>query len=126
MTQHGYVYLIQGPREAGKDLFKIGRTVNPKTRFSNLQTGSPVLLELVKITKTKNSKELERYLHEYCAEMRIHGEWFALGKRDVRSVKKIMQKHGSKSGKKRLVALLILFILAIGYFNINISILDLY
>ncbi|MEE2875341.1 MAG: GIY-YIG nuclease family protein [Chloroflexota bacterium] len=126
MAQHGYVYLIQGPREAGKDLFKIGRTVNPKTRFSNLQTGSPVLLELVKITKTKNPKELERYLHEHCAEMRIHGEWFALGKRDVRSVKKIMQKHGGKSGKKRLVALLILSILAIGYFNINISILDLY
>jgi len=126
MTQHGYVYLIQGPREAGKDLFKIGRTVNPKTRFSNLQTGSPVLLKLVKITKTKNPQQLERYLHEHCAEMRIHGEWFALGKRDVRSVKKIMQKHGSKSGKKRLVALLILSILAIGYFNINISILDLY
>jgi hypothetical protein len=126
MTQHGYVYLIQGPREAGKDLFKIGRTVNPKTRFSNLQTGSPVLLKLVKITKTKNPQQLERYLHKHCAEMRIHGEWFALGKRDVRSVKKIMQKHGSKSGKKRLVALLILSILAIGYFNINISILDLY
>ncbi|HIE84628.1 MAG TPA: GIY-YIG nuclease family protein [Dehalococcoidia bacterium] len=126
MAQHGYVYLIQGPREAGKDLFKIGRTINPKTRFSNLQTGSPVLLELVKITKTKNPKELERYLHEYCAEMRIHGEWFALGKRDVRSVKKIMQKHGSRSGRKKLLALLILFILAIGYFNINTSTLNLY
>jgi|TARA_B110001454_G_scaffold165819_1_gene155630 hypothetical protein len=126
MAQHGYVYLIQGPREAGKDLFKIGRTINPKTRFSNLQTGSPVLLKLVKITKTKNPKELERYLHRYCAEMRIHGEWFALGKGDVRSVKKIMQKHGTKSGKKRLVALLILFIIAIGYFNIDTSTLELY
>jgi|TARA_B110000438_G_scaffold71779_1_gene71981 hypothetical protein len=126
MAQHGYVYLIQGPREAGKDLFKIGRTINPKTRFSNLQTGSPVLLKLVKITKTKNPKELERYLHDHCAEMRIRGEWFALGKKDVRSVKKIMKNHGIKSGKKKLLALLILSILAIGYFNINTSILDLY
>lgn len=126
MSQHGYVYLIQGPREAGKDLFKIGRTINPKTRFSNLQTGSPVLLKLVKITKTKNPKELERYLHDHCAEMRIRGEWFALGKKDVRSVKKIMKNHGIKSGKKKLLALLILSILAIGYFNINTSILDLY
>ena len=126
MAQHGYVYLIQGPREAGKDLFKIGRTINPKTRFSNLQTGSPVLLKLVKITKTKNPKELERYLHDHCAEMRIRGEWFALGKKDVRSVKKIMKSHGIKSGKKKLLALLILSILAIGYFNINTSILDLY
>ena len=125
MSQHGYVYLIQGPREAGKDLFKIGRTINPKTRFSNLQTGSPVLLKLVKITKTKNPKELERYLHDHCAEMRIRGEWFALGKKDVRSVKKIMKNHGIKSGKKKLLALLILSILAIGYFNINTSILDL-
>lgn len=126
MSQHGYVYLIQGPREAGKDLFKIGRTINPKTRFSNLQTGSPVLLKLVKITKTKNPKELERYLHDHCAEMRIRGEWFALEKKDVRSVKKIMKNHGIKSGKKKLLALLILSILAIGYFNINTSILDLY
>ena len=126
MAQHGYVYLIQGPREAGKDLFKIGRTINPKTRFSNLQTGSPVLLKLVKITKTKNPKELERYLHDHCAEMRIRGEWFALEKKDVRSVKKIMKNHGIKSGKKKLLALLILSILAIGYFNINTSILDLY
>lgn len=126
MSQHGYVYLIQGPREAGKDLFKIGRTINPKTRFSNLQTGSPVLLKLVKITKTKNPKELERYLHDHCAKMRIRGEWFALGKKDVRSVKKIMKNHGIKSGKKKLLALLILSILAIGYFNINTSILDLY
>ena len=126
MAQHGYVYLIQGPREAGKDLFKIGRTINPKTRFSNLQTGSPVLLKLVKITKTKNPKELERYLHDHCAKMRIRGEWFALGKKDVRSVKKIMKNHGIKSGKKKLLALLILSILAIGYFNINTSILDLY
>ena len=126
MSQHGYVYLIQGPREAGKDLFKIGRTINPKTRFSNLQTGSPVLLKLVKITKTQNPKELERYLHDHCAEMRIRGEWFALGKKDVRSVKKIMKNHGIKSGKKKLLALLILSILAIGYFNINTSILDLY
>ena len=126
MAQHGYVYLIQGPREAGKDLFKIGRTINPKTRFSNLQTGSPVLLKLVKITKTKNPKELERYLHDHCAEMRIRGEWFALGKKDVRSIKKIMKNHGIKSGKKKLLALLILSILAIGYFNINTSILDLY
>lgn len=126
MSQHGYVYLIQGPREAGKDLFKIGRTINPKTRFSNLQTGSPVLLKLVKITKTKNPKELERYLHDHCAEMRIRGEWFALEKKDVRSIKKIMKNHGIKSGKKKLLALLILSILAIGYFNINTSILDLY
>ena len=126
MAQHGYVYLIQGPREAGKDLFKIGRTINPKTRFSNLQTGSPVLLKLVKITKTKNPKELERYLHDHCAKMRIRGEWFALEKKDVRSVKKIMKNHGIKSGKKKLLALLILSILAIGYFNINTSILDLY
>ena len=126
MSQHGYVYLIQGPREAGKDLFKIGRTINPKTRFSNLQTGSPVLLKLVKITKTKNPKELERYLHDHCAKMRIRGEWFALGKKDVRSVKKIMKNHGIKSGKKKLLALLILSILAIGYFNINTSMLDLY
>jgi len=126
MSQHGYVYLIQGPREAGKDLFKIGRTINPKTRFSNLQTGSPVLLKLVKITKTKNPKELERYLHDHCAKMRIRGEWFALEKKDVRSVKKIMKNHGIKSGKKKLLALLILSILAIGYFNINTSILDLY
>jgi hypothetical protein len=58
--------------------------------------------------------------------MRIHGEWFALGKSDVRSVKRIMQKHGTKSGKKRLVALLILFIIAIGYFNIDTSTLELY
>ena len=126
MGQHGYVYLIQGPRKDGKDLFKIGRTINPKTRFLNLQTGSPVSLKLVKITKTKNPKELERYLHKHCAEMRVRGEWFALGKRDVRSVKKIMKGYRLKSHKKKLIALLILSILAIGYFNINTSIANLY
>ena len=126
MAQYGYVYLIQGPRKDGKDLFKIGRTINPKTRFLNLQTGSPVSLKIVKITKTKNPRQLERYLHEHCAEMRVRGEWFALGKRDVRSVKKIMQGYRLKSPKKKLIALLILSILAIGYFNINTSIVNLY
>ena len=126
MAQYGYVYLIQGPRKDGKDLFKIGRTINPKTRFLNLQTGSPVSLKLVKITKTKNPKELERYLHDHCAEMRVRGEWFALAKRDIRSVKKIMKTHGIRSRKKKLLALLILSILALGYFNINTLILDLY
>ena len=126
MAQYGYVYLIQGPRKDGKDLFKIGRTINPKTRFLNLQTGSPVSLKIVKITKTKNPRQLERYLHEHCAEMRVRGEWFALGKRDVRSVKKIMKNYRLKSHKKKLLALLILSILAIGYFNINTSIANLY
>jgi hypothetical protein len=67
----GFVYLIQG---AG--LVKIGWAVSPAKRLKLLQTGSPVLLELLGFIR--GDQETEAYLHWKYARWRKHGEWFAL------------------------------------------------
>ncbi|MGW3303983.1 GIY-YIG nuclease family protein [Streptomyces rubiginosohelvolus] len=68
------VYLIGSPESP---LVKIGWTDNPERRLRDLQTGSPVPLQL--LTAFEGNAELEGALHAHFADQRMHGEWFALG-----------------------------------------------
>ncbi|MFB8166021.1 GIY-YIG nuclease family protein [Streptomyces rubiginosohelvolus] len=68
------VYLIGS---TDSSLVKIGWTDNPKRRLRDLQTGSPVLLQLLAVFEGGPIVEAE--LHRQFADQRRHGEWFDLG-----------------------------------------------
>jgi len=66
------IYFIQ-PINGG--LVKIGSAKNIQDRFKSLQTGSPVILKIIKTIKDV-SYDYEFNLHRRFKEYRKHGEWF--------------------------------------------------
>ncbi len=78
----GYCYVIAGPG----GLYKIGRSVNPLARMSQIAPRDAGL-ELVTYVGTGNTVWLERYLHEAFSHRRVKGEWFFLSVADVRLLK---------------------------------------
>jgi len=77
----GFVYLIQ---MTDTTFYKIGYSRNVFTRLSNLQTGSPLKLQIIERVFSLNAIELEGYLHNYYSKYNFRGEWFELSKEDVK------------------------------------------
>jgi hypothetical protein len=69
----GYVYLVWAK---GTDMYKIGSAGYPAKRLSQLQTGSPVELELVAEKEFEDHERQEKLMHEKWSKLRSHGEWF--------------------------------------------------
>lgn len=94
------VYLIGSP---GSPLVKIGWTDNPKRRLRNLQTGSPVPLQLLALFEGGSIVEAE--LHRRFADRRRHGEWFDLGLNPVEVVSPFVRaaqvKEAERGGHRR-------------------------
>ena len=114
MKKEGFVYLIRGPKNGSEQLYKIGQTSNMQNRMRNLQTGSPIKLEIVKFIQTEDALTIERKLHDAFRETRIRGEWFALKKGQVRAVKKLLHKNRKRHRGRLLSFILILSILTLG------------
>jgi len=70
IPRNSFVYGIQG----GPGLIKIGVTGNVRSRFSSLESASPVALSLVFCADT--NAQLETFLHQQFKSDRHHGEWF--------------------------------------------------
>lgn len=70
----GYVYVVK----AENGLYKIGKTQNPKSRISSLQTSSPVKLDLFCLFYSSDMDTAEIMLHDMFEETREIGEWFRL------------------------------------------------
>jgi len=71
--------------------YKIGITNNLNTRYSDLQTGCPNELRVVKIwthTQRKFIEKYERVLHRFYQAVRIrnNGEWFKLTDLDIQEL----------------------------------------
>lgn len=66
-----YVYVIGAP---GSATVKIGITTSVADRLRQIQSMSPVELEV--LWARPGSQELERSLHRHFADHRSHGEWF--------------------------------------------------
>ena len=66
----GWLYLMR----AG-DLFKIGKTKNPKRRIRDALTWSPDI-EVIAMKPFWNISELERMIHEGLSDCWHKGEWF--------------------------------------------------
>tara|TARA_R110000772_G_C13028388_1_gene411412 strand:+ start:44 stop:553 length:510 start_codon:yes stop_codon:yes gene_type:complete len=71
-------YLIKNKRN---NLYKIGRSNNPKNREKTLQSEEP-LIEIVKTWK----EDIESKLHKEYKDYRIRGEWFNLNEIQVRYI----------------------------------------
>ena len=62
-------YFVQGQLTK---LVKIGKSVDPLRRFSDLQVGSPDKLVLLGVIKGDKEAELQKYFTCF----RVHGEWY--------------------------------------------------
>lgn len=71
----GWVYLL---RAESVGLYKIGYTAKLEARISQIQSCSPVSLQLVHSIYFSNAAEVEKVLHETFNPYRQHGEWFNL------------------------------------------------
>lgn len=81
----GYVYVIHS--EYG---YKIGKTVNLKTRTQLFSVKLPFPIELVHYAWFDNYSEAETRFHERFAAKRLEGEWFSLSPGDIEEIR----KHG--------------------------------
>lgn len=74
----GCTYIIEA---VGERLYKIGRTGgSAEARLQRLRTGSPVPLELVLVLDHPGWEDV---LHHHFRDKRRHGEWFALTRCDI-------------------------------------------
>lgn len=70
------VYFIQEHKNP-KGLIKIGQSENVRERLENLQIGSPVLLQVLKVMP---AEEYEARIHARFAKFWVRGEWFSPSK----------------------------------------------
>ncbi len=75
----GFIYVMEC---AG--FYKIGWSVNPRTRLMSIQVGSPLPVTLVGVIEGSVMNEAE--WHEAFSDKRVRGEWFALTAEDVSRV----------------------------------------
>lgn len=84
-----YVYLM---KDTSNGYYKIGISKDPVYRERTLQSEKPTI-ELVKkklFTSRKNSKEVEKLLHEKFLSDNVRGEWFSLDKQDVTLITELL------------------------------------
>lgn len=79
-----YVYLIRADLTPHR--YKIGISYQPEKRLTQLETASPVRLNLLHTIATKEAKELERKLHLRFYMRHHHAEWFDLTDDDVKYI----------------------------------------
>jgi len=95
----GWVYLLES-LETITPRYKIGKSEDPWQRFYEIQSLSPVPLEIVHLIQSSNIERLETQLHRKYQAKRLRfngrrGEWFALSPQDVAEIKAMEAKnHG--------------------------------
>jgi hypothetical protein len=82
----GYVYFV---KECGSGTIKIGKAVDPYDRILNgFGVKFPYRLELIHLIKTENDYLTETLFHQKFHQKRINGEWFNLGKQDIKWIQR--------------------------------------
>lgn len=83
----GYVYLIHS--EHGT---KIGKSVRPIQRITQLQTQMPFNFRYIENTFVKDYSKTETELHKRFANKRLNGEWFNLSDNEIETCRSILNK----------------------------------
>jgi hypothetical protein len=78
----GYVYLIKS--QFG---FKIGKTVNMKSRTRLFEVKLPFPIQVEHYAWFENYSEAERFLHQQFQTKRLEGEWFNLDASDIAHIR---------------------------------------
>ena len=86
----GYVYLIGSPTFGW---YKIGKSITPVIRVSNLGVLLPFKLVVIGVWKAENHTLLEQTLHDIYKDCRINGEWFEFAKGEVYKVFETLPKE---------------------------------
>jgi hypothetical protein len=68
-------------KDSHNNLYKIGKSINPKQRERTLQSEKPSI-NMVKVW----NRDIERDLHKLYKDYRIRGEWFRLNKIQVKYI----------------------------------------
>lgn len=68
-------------KDANTNLYKIGKSINPKHRERTLQCEKPTI-KMVKIFES----DIEKQLHEIYSKNRVRGEWFNLNEIQLRYI----------------------------------------
>jgi hypothetical protein len=81
----GYVYLFLETDSAGQETYKIGVTKRSiAKRISELQTGNPRKIQLVKSYSSENYLKVEKWLHrKYFVKTEAKNEWRSLSNKEV-------------------------------------------
>jgi len=77
----GYIYVIYS-----KHGWKIGKSKNPKERYSLFSVKLPFEIKLKLVLMCLDYHNLERILHLKFKEQRLNGEWFSLKKSDIEHI----------------------------------------
>jgi len=92
----GYIYLIESYNSTGgvELEYKIGYTRNKdiNKRLSQLKTGNPNQLKIVKKFESEHGQKVETSLHNIFSHKKIDGEWFRLNNEDVNNFIEICEK----------------------------------
>ena len=87
--------LIYTIREKGSDACKIGVSMNPTHRLSELQVGNPRELYISMLFEPrKGPRQLEQLIHKQFGRAKLRGEWFA-GVTDDQ-IRSIMRGHAAE------------------------------
>ena len=87
-----------------EDYYKMGRTFNLSLRLSQLQTSSPIKLEVVFWLSCRNSRSaanLETKIQKAFSSKRVNGEWYWLLPNDLRWIEKQQAERPIKKPKRR-------------------------
>jgi hypothetical protein len=79
------VYLLQDIDVSG--YVKIGRSINPYHRLRDFGVKLPFATRLIHVIQCRDDRRVEGFLHEYFAHRHVNGEWFALTREDVETIK---------------------------------------
>lgn len=75
----GYIYIVRC-----KKYHKIGIATDMHSRVKGLQTGNPFKIQLVRSKYVGSYKEKEKLMHDIFSSKSVRGEWFRLGKSDLK------------------------------------------
>lgn len=88
-----YIYFI---RKGKSNIFKIGITIDKKSRIKVLQSGNECQLSyhrIFRIPHPLNRFKLEKQIHKYLKSYRLKGEWFELPDHFISSIEHIFRYH---------------------------------
>jgi hypothetical protein len=85
-NRSGYIYLLKS-----KHGVKIGRTINPKSRISDIQVQIPFGIEEIANYVVFDMYKKEKELHEKYKTKRLKGEWFNLSMEEIREIQHYLQ-----------------------------------
>jgi hypothetical protein len=98
-----YVYFIKTHTKPGymNELVKIGKSNDPYERLSQLQIGSPVKLRMMAIVECEGDDDafrVEKLAHELFERQHKQGEWFMLGTRREKLLRKLAKRVAERRG----------------------------